>query len=294
MKLKDFNILKNIWIALKAFFKEGGLDKSSILAYYSIFSSLFILTFFIFIFTKIIGKIDPNSTITNLYPFSPDLLKNISSDILYKAEDISSKLQEIGIIGIIVFVFLSFLVFNKIVHFVNDMFHIKMKKHLFKSRINEFALLFLMSLLGVLSFFFTGFISTITSKHNFITNNFDEHFINLFNNFLLKYMVPSLISFLIFFFLYKWIPEKKVCIKGALISSVISTILWEIVKRLYAYYLVNISVIGQIKGPVIAIILFGFWMELSMGLMLFGAKLTYIFDLESNLKKNKKKNTEEK
>jgi len=87
MKLKDFNILKNIWIALKAFFKEGGLDRSSILAYYSIFSSLFVLTFFIFIFTKLIGNID--STLTNMYPFSPALLKNISSDILFKAEDIS-------------------------------------------------------------------------------------------------------------------------------------------------------------------------------------------------------------
>ncbi len=287
MKLKDFNILKNIWIALKAFFKEGGLDKSSILAYYSIFSSLFVLTFFIFIFTKLIGNID--STLTNMYPFSPALLKNISSDILFKAEDISSKLQEIGIIGIIVFVFLAFLVFNKIVHFVNDMFHIKMQKGLFKSRVNEFALLFVMSFLGVLSFFFTGFISTITSKHNFITDNLDVRFVNLFNNFLLKYLVPSLITFLVFFFLYKWIPEKKVCVKGALISAIISTLLWEVIKRLYAYYLVNISVIGQIKGPVIAIILFGFWMEISMGIMLFGAKLTYIFDLESNNKKNKLK-----
>jgi len=66
------------------------------------------------------------------------------------------------------------------------MFHIKMQKGLFKSRVNEFALLFVMSFLGVLSFFFTGFISTITSKHNFITDNLDEKFINLFNNFLLK------------------------------------------------------------------------------------------------------------
>jgi len=288
MKFKDFNILKNVRIAIIEFFKEDGLDKSSILAYYSIFSSLFVLTFFIFIFTKLMGNIGPNSTITNLYPFSPDLLKNISSDILLKAEDISSKLQEIGIIGIIVFIFLSFLVFNKIVQFVNDMFHIKLVKHLFKSRINEFALLFLMSFLGLMSFFFTGFISTITSKHNFITDNLDIKFINLFNNFLLEYMVPSLITFLVFFFLYKWIPEKKVCIKGALISAIISTILWEVIKRLYAYYLVNISIIGHIKGPVIAIILFGFWMEISMGIMLFGAKLTYIFDIESNKKKERK------
>jgi uncharacterized BrkB/YihY/UPF0761 family membrane protein len=51
--------------------------------------------------------------------------------------------------------------------------------------------------------------------------------------------------------------------------------------------------VGQIKGPVIAIILFGFWMELSMGVMLFGAKLTYIFDKEKKIKA-KKENMEEK
>ena len=292
MKFKDFNILRNIWIALKEFFKEGGLDKSSILAYYSIFSSLFVLTFFLFIFTKLLGKMD--STITNIYPFSSDLLKNISSDILFKAEDISNKLQEIGIIGIIIFLFLAFLVFYKIVHFVNDMFHIKMKKHLIKSRINEFALLSVMSLLVLFSFFFTGFISALTSDINFITTHIDPKFIAIFNNFLLKWLVPFLITFVVFFFLYKWIPEEKICIKGAFISAILSTILWEVTKRLYAYYLVNISIIGKIKGPVIAIILYGFWMEISMTIMLYGAKLTHIFDLESKKKKKEIENMEAK
>ena len=60
----------------------------------------------------------------------------------------------------------------------------------------------------------------------------------------------------------------------------------------YAYYLVNISIFGKIKGPIIAIILFGFWMELSMGIMLYGAKLTYLFDQKKNdkIKRDSKDN----
>ncbi|MCP4157969.1 MAG: hypothetical protein GY757_60230, partial [bacterium] len=98
MRLKEFNIFPNIWVALKDFFQEDGLDKSSILAYYSIFSSLFLLTFFTFLFAKFLG--DPDIAIKSVYPFSPDFFKEISPDIFIKAGEISSKLKEIGVIGI--------------------------------------------------------------------------------------------------------------------------------------------------------------------------------------------------
>jgi uncharacterized BrkB/YihY/UPF0761 family membrane protein len=71
-------------------------------------------------------------------------------------------------------------------------------------------------------------------------------------------------------------------VKGAFIAAMISTIMWELSKRAYTYYLVNISFVWKIRGPIIAIILFGFWMEISMAIMLYGAKLTYIFDREKN------------
>jgi membrane protein len=88
------------------------------------------------------------------------------------------------------------------------------------------------------------------------------------------------VTFLFFFVLYKWIPEKIVYVKGAFIAAAISTVVWELTKRGYAYYVVHVSIFGQIKGPIIAVILFGFWMELSMGVMLYGAKLTAILDKE--------------
>lgn len=294
LNLKEHKILKNLWHALKLFFKEDGLDKSSILAYYSIFSSLFLLTFFMFLFTKFLG--DPDITLKSIYPFSPDFFSKISPDIFNRAAEISARMKEVGVIGILLSFILGFLVIKKIVQFVNAMFHIDLKtkrsdKHFLVRRISEFSLLFIIGLLVVVTFLFTGFISTVTTlsyNNEFIASHINASFIESVNSFMIVNVVPFLVTFLFFFVLYKWIPEKIVYVKGAFIAAVICTILWELAKRAYAYYLINISIFGQIKGPIIAIILFGFWMELSMGIMLYGAKLTHIFDSQQEERKIEK------
>ena len=295
MNLKDFNLPKNIWKAFKEFLKSDGIDKASILAYYSIFSTLFLLTFTTFIFTKFLGSSD--TTIKSMYPFSPDFFSKISPDILIKAEEISTKLKEIGIIGIVFFLFLGFLLIKKIVQFVNEMCETyinykKINKPFLVRRISEFSLLSILGILLVFNFLATNFISTLTTlfyRNEFLASHINPNFINLMNKFLILYIAPFLITFLFFFILYKWIPEKKIFVKGAFIAAIISTILWEIIKRGYTFYLINISLVGKIKGPVIAIILFGFWMEFSMGIMLYGAKLTHILDKEKNDKTKRDK-----
>ena len=97
-----------MFLALKDFFKENGFDKSSVLAYYSIFSSLFLLTFFTFLFTRFLG--DPDIALKSIYPFSADFFSKISPDVFTKAEEISSKLKSIGIVGVSFSFFLGFLV----------------------------------------------------------------------------------------------------------------------------------------------------------------------------------------
>jgi membrane protein len=293
MWLKEFHIPKSLWLALKEFFHEDGVDKASILAYYSIFSSLFLLTFFTFLFTRFLG--DPALTLKTVYPFSPDFFSNVSPDIFKRANDISTKLEEVGVIGILFAFFLGFLVIKKIVQYVNGMFHVNLQakrseKGFWIRRVSEFSLLFLLGLLVIVSFFFTAIISAIISliqNNEFLAANINPGFIEAINHFLVSFLVPFLITLLFFFVLYKWIPEKTVYVKGAFTAAIISTVLWEIVKRGYTFYLVNISILGKIKGPIIAIILFGFWMEFSMGIMLYGAKLAYIFDKQKKEDKGK-------
>jgi len=280
---KDLGILRSIKTAFLELLKENVFDKASVLAYYSIISTLFLLTFFSFIITKILGS--ESISIKGVYPFYPEFFNAISTDFLSKANEISSNLKSIGIAGILLSFVLSVLIFKKVVQYVNDMFHIDLSvedknRAFWVRRVSEIALLFIVGFLAVASFIMTGFIATVTSLFNksALTKYINPNSIEALNRFGVKFIAPFIITFLIFFFLFKWIPEKKVCIRGAFLSALITALFWEVTKRVYTYYLIKISIVGKLGGPIIAVISFGFWMELSMGIMLFGAKLTSVFD----------------
>jgi YihY family inner membrane protein len=276
-------ILTSIKRALQCFFAESGIDKASILAYYSIFSSFFLLIFFSYLFAGFSDA--PDSALQNVYPFSPEFLQQIAPVFFKQAAELSSRIGHLGLFGLGIFLFLGILVFKKMVQFVNDMFLIDIKRVFFVKRIKEFGLLLVVVILIISSFLATGLTSTITTifEQNLVTRApIDPDMIRAINGFLIKYVLPFLITFLFFHILFKWIPEKKVSAVAALAAALFSALLWEAVKRAYTYYLVNVSLLRQIQDPIVAIILFGFWMEITMGIMLYGAKLTYLLDKEKH------------
>jgi membrane protein len=286
--LTPFNVLKNIWLALKYFLSENGIDKASILAYYSIFSSFFLLIFFSFLFNKFIG--DPGNAVKNMYPFSPEFFSKIAPVFFEKASEMTAQIEDLGLIGLGIFLFVGILVFKKMIRFINDMFFIKIKRGIFLRRIKEFGLLVIVGLLIIFSFLFTGLISTINTlaeESLLFKNHIDPTFVHSIDTFLIKYLFPFLVTFLFFFILFKWIPEKKIKMGAALISAIFSASLWELLKRAYTYYLIHVSVLRKIESPIVAIILFGFWMELTMSIMLYGAKFTFLLDKEENDKPKK-------
>ena len=101
-------------------------------------------------------------------------------------------------IGILFFVFLSFLIIKKIVQFINAMFHVDLTRKkddqgFVMRRVSEFSLLILIGGLMLGSFLFTGFISTMTSFVNdsgFLAGYINPDFIESVNDFLVAYIVP--------------------------------------------------------------------------------------------------------
>jgi membrane protein len=286
--LTPLHVLKSVWLALKYFLKESGIDKASILAYYSIFSSFFLLIFFSFVFSKFFG--DPGNAVKNMYPFSPDFFSSIAPFFFQKAGELAAQVEDLGLVGLFVFLFVGIMVFKKMIHYINDMFFIKLKPGILFRRIKEVGLLVIVGILIVFSFLVTGMIAAVNSlaeENPFLKNRIDPAFVHSIDNLLVRFILPFLVTFLFFFILFKWIPEKKVNSAAALIAAVYSALLWELLKRAYTYYLIHVSVLSKIESPIVSIILFGFWMELTMSIMLYGAKFTYLLDTEENGKLKK-------
>jgi|WetSurMetagenome_2_1015567.scaffolds.fasta_scaffold384343_1 membrane protein len=276
-------IVRGMGRALVSFLDEGGIDKSSILAYYSIFSSFFLLIFFSYLFAGLLGSSD--SALESVYPFSPEFLQQIVPVFFSDAAELTARIGDLGLFGLGVFLFFGILVFKKMVQFINDMFFIDISRAFFGKRLKEFGLLIVVVILIISSFLATGLTTTITTvfEQDLATRApIDPALVRAINGFLLKYVLPFLATFLFFYILFKWIPEKRVGALAAFASSLFSALLWEIVKRAYTYYLVHISLLKKMQDPIVAIILFGFWMEVTMGIMLYGAKLTYLIDKEAH------------
>jgi YihY family inner membrane protein len=165
------------------------------------------------------------------------------------------------------------------------MFLLDIQHVFFVKRIKEFGLLLIVVLLIIASFLATSLssaIEAIVERDAGMRLAIDPAWVSAVNGFLVKYAMPFLITFLLFYILFKWIPEKKVALPAALVSAFFAALLWEAVKRLYTYYLVNVSLLKNMRDPIVAIILFGFWMEITMGIMLYGAKMTYRLDKENH------------
>ncbi|MBN2346562.1 MAG: YihY/virulence factor BrkB family protein [Candidatus Aminicenantes bacterium] len=276
-------ILRSAWHALGGFLRESGIDKSSILAYYSIFSSFFLLIFFSHVFAGFGG--DADSALQNVYPFSPEFLQRVAPVFFRHAADLTARIGDLGLFGLGVFLFMGILVFKKMVQFINDMFFIDIRRAFLGKRLKEFGLLLMVVILIASSFLVTGLISTLTALFERDLAGqirIDPALVHAVNGLLVKYILPLLITFLFFFILFKWIPEKKVNLGAALSAALVSALLWEAIKRAYTYYLVEVSLLRRIQDPIVSIILFGFWMEITMGIMLFGAKMTYLLDKENH------------
>jgi membrane protein len=272
-----------MWRALKFFLEESGIDKSSILAYYSIFSSFFLLMFFSYLFAGFNGG--PDTALQNVYPFSPEFFQQIAPVFFRHATELTARIGHLGLLGLGVFLFMGILVFKKMVQFINDMFFIDIKHVFFIKRIKEFGLLFIVGILIISSFLLTGLtatVSTVFEQDLAAKTRIDPALFQSINGFFVKFIMPFLITFLFFYILFKWIPEKRVNAIATLVSALFSALLWETVKRAYTYYLINVSLLRKMQDPIVAIILFGFWMEVTMGIMLYGAKLTYLLDKEKN------------
>jgi len=276
-------ILRSMWRALGCFLEESGIDKSSILAYYSIFSSFFLLIFFSYLFAGFLGA--PESALQNVYPFSPEFSQRVVPVFFKQAAVLTARIGHLSLFGLGVFLFMGILVFKKMVEFINDMFFIDIKRGFLMKRIKEFGLLLIVVILIISSFLATGLTSTVTTvfEQNLAAGKpINPELIRSINGFFIKYVMPFLITFLFFYILFKWIPEKKVGTVPALVAALFAALLWEMVKRAYTYYLVNISLLRDMQDPIVAIILFGFWMEITMGIMLYGAKMTYLLDEEKH------------
>ena len=254
------------------------------ISYFALLCSIPVAALFAYVSTKILG--DPELAFRSLNVFSEDFFAQIDPLFLDKIQTIPRYISNLGLFGIFgSFVAASFL-FSRLINSINFIFKAQYQKSFFYNRLMEYILMFIIGVIMLISLSITAIWTAIhrsIGSSDFVAEHINPAFLAVINNFFLQYLIPYVLTFLVIFVIYKFIPEIKVYTKAALIAASIIALLWEVFKRGFAYYVAHYSAIGVVinqlvKGTLTSIIFFLLWITFSLILLLLGAELATVLN----------------
>ncbi len=281
MSLPVFDIIR---VTFKRAYEDRIGNHAITISYFVLLCSIPVAALFAYVSTKILG--DPEFAFRSLNIFSEEFFAQIDPLFLEKVQSVPRYISNLGLFGIIgSFIAASFL-FSRLINSVNFIFKAQYQKSFFYNRLMEYILMFIIGVIMLISLSITAIWTAIhrsIKSSAFVAEHINPEFVLLANNFFLQYLIPYTLTFLVIFVIYKFIPEKKIYTKAALIAASIIALLWEIFKRGFAYYVAHFSVIGVvfdqlIKGTLTSIIFFLLWITFSLILLLFGAELATVLN----------------
>jgi len=277
-----------IFIILGTTIKRFNEDKCGnfaiTISYFALLCAVPLVALFAFVTTRILGN--PEATSEGLAIFSQEFFAQLDPYFFQRVQDISKDITNLGWFGLAgSFVAASFL-FSNLIYSINSIFKADYQKSFFYNRLMEYLIMFSIGIIMLISIFITFMWTSIhgaIGQSSVVEKYINPNFLALINNFFIQYLIPITLTFLVFFMLYKFIPEIKVHTRAALIAAGIATLLWEIFKRIFAFYMANVSAIGIVlsrilQGTLTSIIFFLLWITFSFIILFWGAELAAVLN----------------
>ncbi|MCG8607280.1 YihY/virulence factor BrkB family protein [bacterium] len=93
----------------------------------------------------------------------------------------------------------------------------------------------------------------------------------------LLFLASYILVFGLFFLLYYLIPYRRVGVRVVTVSASWATLLWEVVKQLFGYYITHFATLGQIYGTYLLIVVVAFWIYYSSLVFIVGAEIGELY-----------------
>jgi membrane protein len=95
---------------------------------------------------------------------------------------------------------------------------------------------------------------------------------------ILKYLLSFFFTFCMFFLIYKIIPNKRIHFQSALQAALFTSLLWELAKHLFTWYVVHIASYSLLYGSLSTLVVFILWVYYSSTILLVGGEFAYFLE----------------
>lgn len=255
---------------LRSFRRNQGLLLSGAVAYYTLLSivpmsilALIVLTHFI----------EEQQLIHTMSTYLEMVVPGYAATLTEQVRIFLENRKVIGIVGFTVMLFFSSLAFSMFENAMSVIFFQRVRiqrRNVLISVIIPYLFIFLMGLGIVLVSFIVGAIETLESKHLEILGRS----LNLGGAAVVAlYFLGIVGEMLLLTSLYLVMPVVRVRFRHAIIGGVVTTMLWEITRRVLVWYYASISMVNIIYGSIALTVVALLSMEAVALILLLGAQV---------------------
>ena len=120
------------------------------------------------------------------------------------------------------------------------------------------------------------FSSVITLYHGYLLKLHPD--IGFIFQLILKYLVPFFLTFCMFFLIYKIAPNKRIHSVIALKATFVASILWEVAKQLFGWYIIHMGRFSVLYGSLATLAIFLIWIYYTSAIFLFGGEIASLLE----------------
>ncbi|MEN2994093.1 MAG: YihY/virulence factor BrkB family protein [Thermodesulfovibrio sp.] len=254
-------IPKALVISLRDFYNDEGVFLSASLAFFSILS---IIPLSIFIVNILVNVLQEEKVVKFVYSKLTNFFPAVEMQMIKELRKILAT-KEVSGISLILYGVFSLQLFTAIEFSLNKIFKTSNKRHFIISIFMSFFVILLITITVAASFGLTYIIKFFQPKI------FSE--LSILLGFFLKYILPFGLMFIIAVLLYKILPNKKTKLSAILIGALITTVLIEIAKYVFAFYVLKIIKINTLYGSVSTFLALLMWLFYGWAVFIYGAEI---------------------
>lgn len=183
----------------------------------------------------------------------------------------------VGIVGMGGLVWTSTWVFSSLRTALNVVFKVDKDRSILRGKAIDLLMILLAGIFLLMSMGLTSMI-TFAQSYRF------SHFLDIgpVFRFILKYLMPFFFTFWMSFLIYKIVPNKKIQFKPALQAAFFTSLLWEVAKQLFGWYVSHLGRFSMVYGSLSTLAIFFLWIYYSSAILLLGGEVAYLLEESRN------------
>lgn len=225
-----------------------------------------------------------NDALNKAVGLTPEFKVKIMNLILGALDELSNNSTLTAIIGSIGILWTASGLFSTIRDVLNRIYKTRSDTFYLWVKLRDIGMVFLILTVFLLSFSSTFILSIFQAIDK---SFFGDAILNLgFTSTLLTHFIGLIFTFIMFYLIFKLVPQGFVSQKVAVISSITAAILYETLKYIFIFYLVSFANYQRVYGAYAAIVAVIFWLYYSSFTFVIGAEMGQLYKEKKLIKES--------